>query len=320
MSKIPNEILFAIVDQPCDRSTKIYLSICTHTLVVARSPPCAATSRRIRASNSLLLLRPTFYEHAPFGVTADRRNPGVLSLLPARAPLTHLILDRRLCSEDFSHLLSYYPTLESITLPGGNTNGHTIDLTSATLPNLRSLAAVFDTSLQVKNPMPSVLNLTISRHSDGPTVGLTVMHLPSICTLAFQDANLPILATLASYLPNLEYLQITLYGAHPIPEAPVLANFTTTKLKYLQFIGSDRPKTTVVDRLFDAVANLVIIDVKEDEGESLRWVRGFGVPIEVKNFDDDDVWRHWWESSGKDVEDICRRYKSEITKVSVQRA
>lgn len=85
-----------------------------------------------------------------------------------------------------------------------------------------------------------------------------------------------------------------------------MAEFSTTNLKYIQVLGSDQPRTAVVRRLFDAVTNLVVIDVEEDECESLRWVRGFGVPIVIKNFDDDDCWRHWWERPGKDVEDICK--------------
>lgn len=356
MLMLPNEILFAIVDQVNEPETLVKLLVVSRQFNAIALRPLykeisfhlsshfgcrsISTLRRdiqtnpgvqftttfatyfLRICGVRRYSRPPAVEHIiPYLVNVRRlcltrqaASPGVLSLVPRSAQLTHLILDRQLCSEDFSHLLSYHPTLESITLPGSSTSDYTTGLTSGTLPNLRSLAAVFNASLQIENTMPSVLNLTIFRHSDSPTVGHTVTHLPSIRTLAFQDANFPAFATLAPYLPNLEYLQITLCGGYSMLEASVLAEFSTTNLKYIQVLGSDQPRTAVVRRLFDAVTNLVVIDVEEDECESLRWVRGFGVPIVIKNFDDDDCWRHWWERPGKDVEDICRRYKSEITK------
>ncbi|KAJ8700666.1 hypothetical protein PTI98_003674 [Pleurotus ostreatus] len=359
MLKLPNEILFAIVDQVNEPETLVKLLVVSrqfnaialrplyqeisfqlsshsgcrsmstlcrdiHTNPGAQFTTTFATYflricgvRRYRGPPAVEHIIPYLVNVRRLCLTRQAASPGVLSLLPPSAQLTRLILDRQLCSEDFSRLLSYHPTLESIALPGSSTVDYTIGLTSGTLPNLRSLAAVFDASLQIENPMPSVLNLTILRHSDGPTVRHTVTHLPSIRTLAFQDTNFPAFAALAPYLPNLEYLQITLCGGSSMPEASVLAKFSRANLKYIQVLGSDQPGTAVVRRIFDSVTSLVVIDVEEDEYESLRWVRGFGVPIVVKNFDDDDCWRHWWERPGKDVEDICRRYKSEITKVHV---
>ncbi|KAF9488533.1 hypothetical protein BDN71DRAFT_429707 [Pleurotus eryngii] len=115
-------------------------------------------------------------------LSRQAHGPGVLFPLPASAHLTHLILDRRLCSGDLTWFFSSHPTLGSITLSSSSTNGHIVELTSDALPSLRTLATVFDASLRIKNTMPSVLNLTIFRYSDGPAVIHTVGRLPSIRT------------------------------------------------------------------------------------------------------------------------------------------
>ncbi|KAG9226781.1 hypothetical protein CCMSSC00406_0009699 [Pleurotus cornucopiae] len=231
-------------------------------------------------------------------------SPGVLSLLPASAHLTHLILDRRLCSGDLTWFFSSHPTLESIMLSGSSTNGHIIELTSDALPTLRTLAIVFDASLRIKNTMPSVLNLTIFRHSDGPAVIHTVGRLPSTRTLALQDASTTLSSPGNFNLPNLEYLQINFLMDDPRPAPSILSKFATTKLKYVRFLES---RGLDARRIFESVPTLVVMDVVRDADETLRWVRGSDFPLEIGTFDEDaDSWGQWWEHAGKEVEHICK--------------
>ncbi|KAJ8700693.1 hypothetical protein PTI98_003696 [Pleurotus ostreatus] len=220
-------------------------------------------------------------------------SPGVLSLLPASAHLTHLILDRRLCSGDLTWFFSSHPTLESIMLSSSSTNGHIIELTSDALPTLRTLAIVFDASLRIKNTMPSVLNLTIFRHSDGPAVIHTVGRLPSTPTLALQDASTTLSSPGNFNLPNLEYLQLNFLMDDPRPAPSILSKFATTKLKYVRFLES---RGLDARRIFESVPTLVVMDVVRDADETLRWVRGSDFPLEIGTFDEDaDSWGQWWE-------------------------
>ncbi|KAF4579434.1 hypothetical protein EYR36_001246 [Pleurotus pulmonarius] len=246
-------------------------------------------------------------------LTRQSASPGVLSLLPASAQITHLILDRRLCLKDLTQFFSCHPTLESITLSSSSSNGHIIELRPDALPNLHTLAMVFDASLRIKDTLPSVLNLSVFRHSDGLALIRTVERLPSIRTLALQHAA----ATLGSpsnfHLPNLEYLQIDFLMDDPEPAPSILSKFAGSRLKYVRILESRRLDAR---RIFDSVQTLVIMDVVRDNKETQRWIRDADLPLEIGIFDQDvDGWGQWWEHVSNEVEAICHGYKSRITNV-----
>ncbi|KAF4603245.1 hypothetical protein EYR38_003657 [Pleurotus pulmonarius] len=227
-----------------------------------------------------------------FCLTRQCASPGVLSLLPTSARLTHLILDHTHCSEDLSQFLSCNPTLESIAIHNGDlVDGHVIELVARNLPKLYSLEIVLNDLVHIQSPMPSITNLGILDIESISASGF-LLNFPSLRRLCLPESGLPAVLALASFLPNIEFLEVYPMDQESRLIASDFAPFS--KLKYVKY-GMIIVRNSLPLELFDSVKSLVVVDAADPHTTS-RWFRGSITPLKHDTPGDDAyLWEGWWD-------------------------
>ncbi|KAL4264268.1 hypothetical protein AB1N83_005721 [Pleurotus pulmonarius] len=225
-------------------------------------------------------------------LTRQCASPGVLSLLPTSARLTHLILDHTHCSEDLSQFLSCNPTLESIAIHNGDlVDGHVIELVARNLPKLYSLEIVLNDLVHIQSPMPSITNLGILDIESISASGF-LLNFPSLRRLCLPESGLPAVLALASFLPNIEFLEVYPMDQESRLIASDFAPFS--KLKYVKY-GMIIVRNSLPLELFDSVKSLVVVDAADPHTTS-RWFRGSITPLKHDTPGDDAyLWEGWWD-------------------------
>ncbi|KAF4608065.1 hypothetical protein EYR40_000408 [Pleurotus pulmonarius] len=248
-------------------------------------------------------------------LTRQCASPGVLSLLPTSARLTHLILDHTHCSEDLSQFLSCNPTLESIAIHNGDlVDGHVIELVARNLPKLYSLEIVLNDLVHIQSPMPSIINLGILDIESISASGF-LLNFPSLRSLCLPESGLPAVLALAPFLPNIEFLEVYPMDQESRLIASDFAPFS--KLKYVKY-GMIIVRNSLPLELFDAVKSLVVVDAADLHTTS-RWFRGSTRPLKHDTPGGDAyLWEGWWDYEEALIEEASHSIQSQCQVIPSQ--
>ncbi|KAJ8516309.1 hypothetical protein ONZ45_g6379 [Pleurotus djamor] len=229
--------------------------------------------------------------------TSDQTHPMVLK---------KLVFDHVIYTFDaFIRFLCSQPRLEHLEIPMLFVS---IDVPPGLFPHLKILDTTLASSVRfllgnrvshfrvMMSPMhPELLDVEGMRES-----------LEAVKVLAVRNATFEKMFSLASYMPNLEYLQLETWGfSRGYSDADVLecasrckeCNGTIRHIRFVRRFGVYDRQSPVIPTLFDRIPSLQCLDFEAGPDAVYdRWYRGRLAPLRVKwSCEPREAWRRDWE-------------------------
>ncbi|KAL4258495.1 hypothetical protein AB1N83_010618 [Pleurotus pulmonarius] len=200
-----------------------------------------------------------------------------LSPVPRSARLTHLVMRGVTYSQDFVRFLEDHPTLTKLEIDGYHGSElHTLQLSPAALPMLKSLSCPLDIAPELGRPSVidlKIVNVPVDRR--GPISKEFAYELakvfPAVRALHFAEP-IPIwsVVSLICFFPNVIYLQFYEPSRGISRIWHTLAPLSVKHIRFTMFAPSEET-TLEAFRSIESLENLAVIDMVK--GRALRYYR-----------------------------------------------